>query len=46
MMEERVQRALDTMKNAGLTNDQIMEIVAAITELAAQTFREEASKLA
>lgn len=42
--QERVERALDTMKNAGLSNDQIKEIVAAITEMVATFAREETQR--
>lgn len=34
--EERVERALKTMVDAGLTEDQIREIVAAIADLTSQ----------
>lgn len=40
MTEERVERAIDTMEEAGLTNDQIKEIVAALAEMYAESIKD------
>lgn len=42
-MQERVERAIDTMKNAGLTDDQIREIVVAFCELYAEIAKDTAN---